>query len=168
MAVTDYKGPAIDSSELKELKEKVVNGCLILDREGITDGFGHVSVRIPEQSALLTNTQSMVSRGRFQFPQRVTISRTTQAPSTSASVSRKAVPSLHKGVRNPSTITTWRMDGSVNCAAMNRQSTIDYTTWLRGVALRYDIIPVHIPPQVGHERAATRPKKLTAGANVVG
>ncbi|MGZ8480683.1 MAG: hypothetical protein ACXW6K_22925, partial [Candidatus Binatia bacterium] len=57
MAVTDYKGPAFDSSELKELKEKVVNGCLILDREAITDGFGHVSVRIPEQSAFLTIAQ---------------------------------------------------------------------------------------------------------------
>lgn len=57
MAARDYKGPAFDSSELKELKAKVVNGCLILDREGITDGFGHVSVRIPEQSALLTIAQ---------------------------------------------------------------------------------------------------------------
>jgi len=51
MAVTEYQGPAFDSAELKELKAKVVNACLILDREGITDGFGHVSVRIPEQSA---------------------------------------------------------------------------------------------------------------------
>ena len=57
MAVTDYKGPAFDSSELNELKAKVVNGCLILDREGITDGFGHVSVRIPEQAAFLTIAQ---------------------------------------------------------------------------------------------------------------
>ena len=57
MAASDYKGPAFDSSELKELKEKVVNGCLILDREGITDGFGHVSVRIPEQAAFLTIAQ---------------------------------------------------------------------------------------------------------------
>ena len=57
MAASDYKGPAFDSSELKELKEKVVNGCLILDREGITDGFGHVSGRIPEQSAFLTIAQ---------------------------------------------------------------------------------------------------------------
>ena len=57
MAASDYKGPAFDSRELKELKEKVVNACLILDREGITDGFGHVSVRIPEQAALLTIAQ---------------------------------------------------------------------------------------------------------------
>jgi len=46
--------PAFDSSELRELKQKLVDGCHILDREGITDGFGHVSVRIPEAEALLT------------------------------------------------------------------------------------------------------------------
>ena len=40
--------PGFDSSELKELKQKLVDGCHILDREGITDSFGHVSVRIPE------------------------------------------------------------------------------------------------------------------------
>ena len=57
MAASNYKGPAFDSGELKELKAKVVNACLILDREGITDGFGHVSVRIPEQAALLTIAQ---------------------------------------------------------------------------------------------------------------
>ena len=57
MAASDYKGPAFDSRELKELKAKVVNACLILDREGITDGFGHVSARIPEQSAFLTIAQ---------------------------------------------------------------------------------------------------------------
>lgn len=57
MTASDYKGPAFDSNELKELKAKVVNACLILDREGITDGFGHVSVRIPDQAALLTIAQ---------------------------------------------------------------------------------------------------------------
>jgi len=57
MAASVYTGPAFDSSELKELKAKVVNACLILDREGITDGFGHVSARIPEQSAFLTIAQ---------------------------------------------------------------------------------------------------------------
>ena len=57
MAANGYRGPAFDSSELRELKAKVVNGCLILDREGITDGFGHVSVRIPEQAAFLTIAQ---------------------------------------------------------------------------------------------------------------
>lgn len=52
-----YKGPYFNSPELKELKAKVVNACLILDREGITDGFGHVSVRIPGHDALLTIAQ---------------------------------------------------------------------------------------------------------------
>jgi ribulose-5-phosphate 4-epimerase/fuculose-1-phosphate aldolase len=46
--------PAFDSSDLKELKQKLVDGCHILDREGITDGFGHVSVRIPGTEAFLT------------------------------------------------------------------------------------------------------------------
>jgi L-ribulose-5-phosphate 4-epimerase len=46
--------PAFDSSELKELKQKLVDGCHILDREGITDGFGHVSVRVPGTEAFLT------------------------------------------------------------------------------------------------------------------
>jgi ribulose-5-phosphate 4-epimerase/fuculose-1-phosphate aldolase len=46
--------PAIDSSELKELKEKLVDGCHILDREGITDGYGHVSIRVPGTDAFLT------------------------------------------------------------------------------------------------------------------
>jgi Class II Aldolase and Adducin N-terminal domain len=46
--------PAFESSELKELKQKLVDGCHILDREGITDGFGHVSVRVPGTEAFLT------------------------------------------------------------------------------------------------------------------
>jgi ribulose-5-phosphate 4-epimerase/fuculose-1-phosphate aldolase len=46
--------PAFDSSELKELKHKLVDGCHILDHEGITDGFGHVSVRVPGTEAFLT------------------------------------------------------------------------------------------------------------------
>jgi L-ribulose-5-phosphate 4-epimerase len=46
--------PPFDSSELKELKQKLVDGCHILDREGITDGFGHVSIRIPGSKAFLT------------------------------------------------------------------------------------------------------------------
>ena len=46
--------PAFDSSELKELKQKLVDGCHMLDREGITDGFGHVSVRIPGSEVFLT------------------------------------------------------------------------------------------------------------------
>jgi ribulose-5-phosphate 4-epimerase/fuculose-1-phosphate aldolase len=46
--------PAFDSRELKELKQKLVDGCHILDREGITDSFGHVSIRIPGPEAFLT------------------------------------------------------------------------------------------------------------------
>jgi ribulose-5-phosphate 4-epimerase/fuculose-1-phosphate aldolase len=46
--------PAFDSRELDELKQKLVDGCHILDREGITDGFGHVSVRVPGGKAFLT------------------------------------------------------------------------------------------------------------------
>jgi ribulose-5-phosphate 4-epimerase/fuculose-1-phosphate aldolase len=46
--------PAFDSNELKELKQKLVDSCHILDHEGITDGFGHVSVRVPETEAFLT------------------------------------------------------------------------------------------------------------------
>ena len=46
--------PAFDSNELKELKQKLVDGCHILDREGITDGYGHVSARIPDTEAFLT------------------------------------------------------------------------------------------------------------------
>src|SRR5258706_128291 len=46
--------PSFDSAELKELKEKLVSASHILDNEGITDGFGHVSVRIPNQQAFIT------------------------------------------------------------------------------------------------------------------
>ena len=46
--------PAFDSSEIKEIKQKVVDGCHILDREGITDSFGHVSLRIPGTEAFIT------------------------------------------------------------------------------------------------------------------
>lgn len=54
MASTPYNGPVFDSGDLKELKQRLVNGCHILDREGITDGFGHVSVRVPGNEAFLT------------------------------------------------------------------------------------------------------------------
>jgi L-fuculose-phosphate aldolase len=54
MVTTAYDGPAFDSSELKELKEKLVSASHILDREGITDGFGHVSARIPNVDAFIT------------------------------------------------------------------------------------------------------------------
>ena len=39
--------PAIDSSDLKELTEKLITACHILDHEGVTDSYGHVSVRVP-------------------------------------------------------------------------------------------------------------------------
>ena len=54
--------PAFDSSELKEFKQKLVDGCHILDREGITDGYGHVSVRIAGTEVFLTLAD--VSPGR--------------------------------------------------------------------------------------------------------
>jgi len=54
MAVTDFNGPDFDSWELRELKEKLVNAAHILDREGVTDGFGHVSARLPNGDAFLT------------------------------------------------------------------------------------------------------------------
>lgn len=54
MAGLDCAVPAFDSSELKELKEKLIDGCHILDNEGITDGYGHLSVRIPGTGAFLT------------------------------------------------------------------------------------------------------------------
>ena len=46
--------PAFDSSELNEMKQKLVDGCHILDREGVTDSYGHVSIRVPGTGAFLT------------------------------------------------------------------------------------------------------------------
>jgi ribulose-5-phosphate 4-epimerase/fuculose-1-phosphate aldolase len=46
--------PAFDAAELNELKQKLVTACHILDREGITDGYGHVSARVPGTTAFLT------------------------------------------------------------------------------------------------------------------
>ena len=46
--------PKIDSSELTELTEKLITACRILDHEGITDGYGHVSVRVPAADAFIT------------------------------------------------------------------------------------------------------------------
>jgi ribulose-5-phosphate 4-epimerase/fuculose-1-phosphate aldolase len=54
MATSKPDIPAFDSSELKELKQKLIDGCHILDREGITDSFGHVSARIPGADAFIT------------------------------------------------------------------------------------------------------------------
>jgi len=54
MALRDSETPAFDSENLQALKQKVVDGCHILDREGITDGFGHVSIRVPGTQAFIT------------------------------------------------------------------------------------------------------------------
>ncbi|MGE5217005.1 MAG: class II aldolase/adducin family protein [Chloroflexota bacterium] len=54
MAIPRSDIPGFDSSELRELKQKLVDGCHILDREGITDSFGHVSARIPGTDAFIT------------------------------------------------------------------------------------------------------------------
>ena len=54
MAASRKNVPAIDSSELKELKEKLITACHILDREGITDGYGHISARVPGADAFIT------------------------------------------------------------------------------------------------------------------
>lgn len=45
---------AFDAAELNELKRTLVTACHILDREGITDGYGHVSARVPGTAAFLT------------------------------------------------------------------------------------------------------------------
>ena len=54
MAANKANVPAFDSVELAELKHKLVTACHILDREGITDGYGHVSARIPGTGTFLT------------------------------------------------------------------------------------------------------------------
>jgi ribulose-5-phosphate 4-epimerase/fuculose-1-phosphate aldolase len=54
MTALNSEIPGFDSHELKDLKQKLVDGCHILDREGITDSFGHVSIRIPGAEAFLT------------------------------------------------------------------------------------------------------------------
>lgn len=54
MTLSGSETPAFDSENVRELKQKVVDGCHILDREGITDGFGHVSIRVPATEAFLT------------------------------------------------------------------------------------------------------------------
>jgi len=54
MSRIQFEVPALDSNEFKELKEKLVDASHILDNEGITDGFGHVSARIPQGEAFIT------------------------------------------------------------------------------------------------------------------
>ena len=46
--------PKINSAELKELTEKLMTACHILDHEGVTDGYGHISVRVPGANAFIT------------------------------------------------------------------------------------------------------------------
>jgi ribulose-5-phosphate 4-epimerase/fuculose-1-phosphate aldolase len=48
--------PAVpfDAPELDALKATLVTAARVLDREGITDGYGHVSVRVPGAAAFLT------------------------------------------------------------------------------------------------------------------
>jgi ribulose-5-phosphate 4-epimerase/fuculose-1-phosphate aldolase len=55
MASPDRSGvPAFDDPRLDQIKRKLVTACHILDREGITDGYGHVSARAPGTEAFLT------------------------------------------------------------------------------------------------------------------
>jgi ribulose-5-phosphate 4-epimerase/fuculose-1-phosphate aldolase len=55
MATSNRAGaPAFNAAELDELKQKLVTACRILDREGITDGYGHVAARVPGVNAFLT------------------------------------------------------------------------------------------------------------------
>jgi ribulose-5-phosphate 4-epimerase/fuculose-1-phosphate aldolase len=54
MAASQKDVPKIDSSELKELTEKLMTACHILDHEGVTDGYGHISVRVPGAAAFIT------------------------------------------------------------------------------------------------------------------
>ncbi len=54
--------PAFDDPKLDGLKRTLVTACHILDREGITDGYGHVSARVPGAAAFLTLAN--VSPGR--------------------------------------------------------------------------------------------------------
>ncbi len=55
MASSTQSGtPAFSAPELNELKQTLVTACHILDREGITDGYGHVSARVPGTTNFLT------------------------------------------------------------------------------------------------------------------
>ena len=54
MSPSQTRAPALDSAKLKELKEKLITACHILDHEGVTDGYGHVSVRVPGADAFIT------------------------------------------------------------------------------------------------------------------
>ena len=48
MAANRKDIPTIDSAELREITDKLITSCHILDHEGVTDGYGHVAVRVPD------------------------------------------------------------------------------------------------------------------------
>ena len=54
MATNRKDVPTIDSAELKEITDKLITACHILDHEGVTDGYGHVGVRVPGHEAFIT------------------------------------------------------------------------------------------------------------------
>jgi len=54
MPANQAAAPSFDSKDLDELKQRLVTACHILDHEGVTDGYGHVSVRVPGADAFLT------------------------------------------------------------------------------------------------------------------
>src|SRR5688500_6747532 len=54
MTVKRANVPSLQSSEFKELREKLITACHILDHEGVTDGYGHISVRVPGADAFVT------------------------------------------------------------------------------------------------------------------
>jgi ribulose-5-phosphate 4-epimerase/fuculose-1-phosphate aldolase len=54
LSVAGGAGVAFEAPEVEALKEPLVAACHILDTEGITDGFGHVSARVPGADAFLT------------------------------------------------------------------------------------------------------------------
>jgi ribulose-5-phosphate 4-epimerase/fuculose-1-phosphate aldolase len=47
-------GQVFESAAVEDLKNKLITACHILDHEGITDGYGHVSVRVPGADAFIT------------------------------------------------------------------------------------------------------------------
>ena len=64
MAASRKDVPTIDSSELKELTDKLITACHILDHEGVTDGYGHVRVRVPARRRLSPSPISVLARSR--------------------------------------------------------------------------------------------------------
>lgn len=54
MAASGKEIPPINSAQLRELTEKLMTACHILDHEGVTDGYGHIGVRVPGANAFIT------------------------------------------------------------------------------------------------------------------